>query len=210
LGLASSDARLLGSGIEYITHWMRFDLFQIVLFFHTCVPSLSRCCGDMPSRLSSQNASDDDESYIPSRRLHGLPMPADEYYSDDEEEVGAVRHPPSSLGDPRPAGQQTPWGEQRKLGGPRMDEPLSWSVLWRLLVYVAAFSLCLAYCEVLTMWVSKRVPWATHPWFVLAVAWAVARCLSILALPYWCAAANSIHSSHLKPEFAHPPRDTAF
>jgi hypothetical protein len=137
--------------------------------------------------MPSQDDEDDDESYVPrGHRLHGLPLPEDEYYSEDEE--GGAHPPPSSLGDTGPSGGQfTPWGAQRRLGGPRLDEPLSWSLLGRLLVYVAAFSLCLAYCEVLTMWASKRVPWATHPWFVFAFAWALARCLSILALPYWWA-----------------------
>jgi len=141
----------------------------------------------MPSRRSSQDHDDDEEeSYVPTRRLHGLPLPEEEYFSEDEE--GApVQAPPSSVGDPQPAGQQNPWGVQRKLGGPRLDEPLSWPLLWRLFIYVTAYSVCLAYCEVLTMWASKRVPWATHPWFVFAFAWALARCLSILALPYWWA-----------------------
>jgi len=124
-----------------------------------------------------------DDSDDESARLHGaVPLPEEEYWS-DEERGGAGDAEARPLDGPGPWGQQL----QRTLGGPKVEEPVSLALLARLFAYVAAFSLALAFCEVLTMWASRRVAWAVRPRSLFALAWACTRCLCILALPYWYA-----------------------
>lgn len=156
--------------------------------------SVACCRVPMPRSLDDS----DDES----ARLHGaVPLPEEEYWS-DEERGGAGDAEARPLDGPGPWGQQL----QRTLGGPKVEEPVSLALLARLFAYVAAFSLALAFCEVLTMWASRRVAWAVRPRSLFALAWACTRCLCILALPYWYAT-FSAHALHHSASSAAQPGD---
>lgn len=122
-------------------------------------------------------------------RLNGVRAPEAEYWSDDgsADDRGAEPGEASAA----PAGGQTPWGAQmqRKLGGPRVEEPITTALLLRLLGYALACSLCLTGCEVLTMWASKRVGVAVSLGFFSGALWGAVRFTCLFALPYWCGAA---------------------
>lgn len=138
------------------------------------------------TRRAEEGGSDDDDS---SRQSH---FPKAELWSDDDEPpVRGWQEPAAS--EPRNAAGPRGGVPLRRLGGPRTDEPLSLALLGRLLGYVAAFSVCLTSCEVLTMWASRKVAWAVQPWFVFALAWTLARWACALALPYWCASHAQLH-----------------
>lgn len=130
-------------------------------------------------RLPSSDE-EEGEDGSPRARLQGLAAPAPEYWSD--EEPGSSIWQAESASEPR---RDRAAPAERKFGGPRLDEPLSWPLVGRLLFYTAALSLCLTSCEVLTMWVSLHVRWAISPRFLLGLVWFAARCACGLALPYW-------------------------
>jgi hypothetical protein len=132
--------------------------------------------------MSDEESDASDSPRAPDVRLHGLPAPAREYWSDEEQGHATWREAAAS--EPR-AGQAPP--VTRKFGGTRLDEPLSWPLVGRLALFVAVLSLCLTSCEVLTMWASFRVSWAWRPRFPLGLFWSALRCACALALPYWCA-----------------------
>jgi hypothetical protein len=121
-------------------------------------------------------------------RLHGMRAPAEEYWSDDDS-AGGPRTAPAEDASAEAHPRGGPWvaQAQRRLGGPRVDEPVSGRLLARLLVYALAFSACLTVCEVLTMWLSRRVSGALHTGLLTSVLWGAVRCACLCGLPYWCA-----------------------
>jgi hypothetical protein len=120
-------------------------------------------------RLPSSDE-EEGEDGSPRARLQGLAAPPPEYWSD--EEPGSTIWQAESASEPR---RDRAAPAERKFGGPRLDEPLSWPLVGRLLFYTAALSLCLTSCEVLTMWVSLHVRWAISPRFLLGLVF----CLNI-------------------------------
>lgn len=119
-------------------------------------------------------------------RLAGARLPEDELWSDEEGAGHRVRVAEDAA-DVRPAGG--PWGvqTQRRLGGPRVEEPITAALLRRLLVYALAVSMCLTGAEVLTMWASRRIGWAIQPGLLFGTLWGCTRCACLFGLPFWCA-----------------------
>jgi hypothetical protein len=126
-------------------------------------------------------------------RLNGVRAPADEYWSDGESGGGRLADA-SEAGAESAQPVSSPWGaqKQRRLGGPRVEEPVTTALLARLLAYALAYSVCLTGCEVLTMWVSRRVSWALQPGLLFGALWGATRCACLFALPFWCVARPAV------------------
>ena len=134
---------------------------------------------------------DDDKSWDEESRgrLNGVRAPEAEYWSDDGSTDARTGEAGDAGAEALPAGG--PWGAQaqRKLGGPRVEEPITTPLLLRLLGYALVCSLCLTFCEVLTMWASRRVAAAVTLGFFSGAIWSCMRFACLFALPYWCACA---------------------
>jgi hypothetical protein len=130
---------------------------------------------------------DDAESWDDESRggMNGVRPPEAEYWSDDGSAGGRTAEAGEAGAEAQPAGG--PWGAQaqRKLGGPRVEEPITTPLLLRLLGYALVCSLCLTSCEVVTMWASRRVGAAVTLGFFTGTLWGFTRFLCLFSLPYW-------------------------